>query len=81
MHMIIITIEFIGVKMRIYQFDNNDPDDEKDIRLMFLIGDNDFKLGATSYVDFGKSKFYWSAEWKWLTNKTFVNTFSYKDDL
>lgn len=44
--------------------------------------DNDFQSGAISYCNFGEEKdFKWSNNWKWLTDKKIVNTFSYKDDL
>ena len=69
--------------MRIYQFDNIDPENDKEIRLLFLIGDNEFKSGATSYSSVGKyDTFKWSASWEWLTRgRVIVNSFSYKDDL
>lgn len=76
------TLVYWKWSMRIYQFDNSDPTSDKDIRLMFLIGDNEFIKGATSYALYGKKKDYkWNLNWGWLISDIIVNTFSYKDDL
>lgn len=76
------TTEYTGTSMRIYQFDNSDPENDKDIRFMFLIGDNEFIKGATSYVSHDNdSIFKWANSWEWLTRGILINTFSYKDDL
>lgn len=68
--------------MRIYQFENSNPEYDKNIRFMFLIGDNEFIKGATSYSSHDDDSILnWDNSWEWLTRGIIINTFSYKDDL
>ena len=71
--------------MRIYQFENFNPEHDTNIALMFLIGNNDFRKPASSLIirDNKNYKFDWGYDWEWVTKRSngIVNSFKYVDDL